>query len=76
MWDLWWTKWHWDSFLSEFFDFPPSISFHCGTILIHCVGDKQQARWWLEFRDSLYHQQENEVNKVVLRAKFHTAINL
>jgi hypothetical protein len=28
MWDLWWTKWHWDRFLSEFFGFPLSISFH------------------------------------------------
>jgi hypothetical protein len=25
---LWWAKWHWDSFFSEFFDFPPSVSFH------------------------------------------------
>jgi hypothetical protein len=24
MWDLWWTKWHWDRFLSEFFGFPLS----------------------------------------------------
>jgi hypothetical protein len=22
-WDLWWTKWHWDRFLSEFFGFFP-----------------------------------------------------
>jgi hypothetical protein len=29
-WDLWWTKWHWDRFFSEFFDFPLSISFHRG----------------------------------------------
>jgi hypothetical protein len=29
-WDLWWTKWHWDRFLSEFFGFPLSISFHRG----------------------------------------------
>jgi hypothetical protein len=28
MWDLWWTKWHWDSFFSEFFGFPLSVSFH------------------------------------------------
>jgi hypothetical protein len=28
MWDLWWTKWHWDRFLSEYFGFPLSISFH------------------------------------------------
>jgi hypothetical protein len=29
-WDLWWTKWHWDGFFSEFFDFPLSISSHHG----------------------------------------------
>jgi hypothetical protein len=28
MWDLWWTKWHWAMFFSEFFGFPLSISFH------------------------------------------------
>jgi hypothetical protein len=28
MWDLWWTKWHWGRFFSEFFGFPPPISFH------------------------------------------------
>ena len=27
MWDLWWTKWHWDRFLPEYFGFPLSISF-------------------------------------------------
>jgi hypothetical protein len=21
MWDLWWTKWHWDRFFSEYFGF-------------------------------------------------------
>jgi hypothetical protein len=26
MWDLWWTKWHWDRFFSELFGFPLSIS--------------------------------------------------
>jgi hypothetical protein len=28
MWDLWWTKWHWDKFSPEYFGFPLSISFH------------------------------------------------
>jgi hypothetical protein len=28
MWDLWWTKWHWDRFFLEFFGFPLSVSFH------------------------------------------------
>jgi hypothetical protein len=29
---MWWTKWHWDRFFSEYFGFPLSISFHrCST---------------------------------------------
>jgi hypothetical protein len=28
MWDLWWTKWHWDRVFPEYFGFPLSISFH------------------------------------------------
>jgi hypothetical protein len=28
MWDLWWTKWHWDKFILQYFGFPLSISFH------------------------------------------------
>jgi hypothetical protein len=28
VWDLWWTKWHWDRFFSEYFGFSLSISFH------------------------------------------------
>jgi hypothetical protein len=31
MWDLWWTKRHWDRILSKFFGFPLSISFHDGS---------------------------------------------
>jgi hypothetical protein len=27
VWDLWWTKWRWDRFLSVFFGFPLSIPF-------------------------------------------------
>jgi hypothetical protein len=30
MWDLWWTKWHWDRSFSESFGFLLSVSFyHC-----------------------------------------------
>jgi hypothetical protein len=29
--DLWWTEWHWDRFLSEFFGFPLSASLHRGS---------------------------------------------
>jgi hypothetical protein len=25
MWNLWWTKWHWDRFFSELFGFPLSV---------------------------------------------------
>jgi hypothetical protein len=28
MWDLWWTKWHWERFFPEYFGFSLSISFH------------------------------------------------
>jgi hypothetical protein len=31
MWDLWFTKWHWDRFFSKFFGFTMSISFHNGS---------------------------------------------
>jgi hypothetical protein len=34
MWDLWWTTWHQDRFLSEYFGFPLSISLHqCSTLI-------------------------------------------
>jgi hypothetical protein len=32
MWDLWWTKWHWDTFLSEFFG---SFCQYHSTIFLH-----------------------------------------
>jgi hypothetical protein len=36
MWDLWWTKWHWGRFFSEFFGFPLPISFHhCSIFICH-----------------------------------------
>jgi len=31
VWDLWWTKWHWDRFCSEFFGFLLSASFYRGS---------------------------------------------
>jgi hypothetical protein len=31
---LWWTKWHWDRFLSEYFSFSLSLSFHQYSVLI------------------------------------------
>jgi hypothetical protein len=35
MWDVWWTEWHWDRFLSESFGFPLSVSFHRCSIFTH-----------------------------------------
>jgi hypothetical protein len=32
IWDLWWTKWHWDRIFPEFFGFPLSMSFHWWSI--------------------------------------------
>jgi hypothetical protein len=39
--DLWWTKWHWDRLLYEFFGLPLSVSFHRDYILICHLGDEQ-----------------------------------
>jgi hypothetical protein len=38
MWDLWWTKWHWDTGVSEFLGLPPSLSFHPGSIVMYHLG--------------------------------------
>jgi hypothetical protein len=36
MWDLWWTKLHYDRFVLKFFGFPLSVSCHSGCLcLIH-----------------------------------------
>jgi hypothetical protein len=35
MWDLWFTKWHWDRVFSQFFGFALSVSFHRCSILIY-----------------------------------------
>jgi hypothetical protein len=39
VWDLWWTKWHWDRFFSEFFGFPLSVSFHRRSPNSYHLGD-------------------------------------
>jgi hypothetical protein len=40
--DLWWTKWQWHKYLSEFFsspiNIPPPLS-----ILIYHLGDEEKA---------------------------------
>ena len=36
--DVWWTKWHWDSFYSDYSCFPLSVSFlSCSTLFFFCV---------------------------------------
>jgi hypothetical protein len=37
IWDLWWTEWHWDGFLFEFFGFLLSVSFHRDSPCSHIV---------------------------------------
>jgi hypothetical protein len=39
MWDMWWTKWHSDRFR----DFPLSVSFHRGSMLIRHLKEEQTA---------------------------------
>jgi hypothetical protein len=52
LWDLWWTKWCWDRFLSKFFWFPPvSIIPPWHSLHMYHLGDEQRAHWWLQFRD-------------------------
>jgi len=35
VWHLWWTRWHCDRFLSQYFSFPLSVPFHQCSIPIH-----------------------------------------
>jgi hypothetical protein len=39
MWGLWWTKWHWDTFFSEFFGFTLSGSFYRCSIFTHVSSE-------------------------------------
>jgi hypothetical protein len=41
MWDLWWTEWHWERFLSEFFGFLLCIIPLWLSILIYYLGNEQ-----------------------------------
>jgi hypothetical protein len=51
MWDLWWTKWHWDKFFSEFIGFRLSISLHHGSPYSHII-------WGMNNRPSGGHSSE------------------
>jgi hypothetical protein len=42
MWDLWWTKWHWDRFFSEFFRFPLSMYHSTVALQTHIIWGMRQ----------------------------------
>jgi hypothetical protein len=45
MWDLWWTKWHWDRFFVRVFRFSPvNIIPSCLSIHICNLGDELDGR--------------------------------
>jgi hypothetical protein len=50
MWDLWWMKWHWGLFLSEFFQFFPVNIIPPYWPTYH-PREEQNAHWWPQFRD-------------------------
>jgi hypothetical protein len=52
MWDLWWTEWQWDRFVSEFFGFPLQVSFHRDSSYSYISGDEYIARKCPQFRES------------------------
>jgi hypothetical protein len=39
VWDLWWTKWHWDRFFSELSVFPCRFHSTCATLIVK-IGKK------------------------------------
>jgi len=41
--DLWWTKWHWDRFMSELFSSPLSVLFHRSQFLYIIFGTNIMA---------------------------------
>jgi hypothetical protein len=43
MWELWWTKRHWDGPFFESFGFPPSVSFNHSAILTLCNLSNRQC---------------------------------
>jgi hypothetical protein len=46
MWDLWWAKWLWDMFFSEFFHFVLSISLHRGSAYTHITLGMNSSQTW------------------------------
>jgi hypothetical protein len=44
--DLWWTEWHWDRFVSEYFGFPLSVLLQQCFILNFIWQKDKQAKPW------------------------------
>jgi hypothetical protein len=44
LWDLWWTEWQVDTFISGSFSFPMSVSFHQYSIYIHIYSSYHQRQ--------------------------------
>jgi hypothetical protein len=77
MWDLWWTKWHWDRFFSELFSFPINIIPPWLSLLIYHLGDEQQACWWPQFRDIISpHQHEQQYQIISELALYYVIYSL
>jgi len=68
MWDLWWTEWHWDKFLSYYISFPLSLSFHQRSVHI-CMHVRRSLTviWlgqYLNCSDVLWKKGECYLNRI------------
>jgi hypothetical protein len=46
MWDLWWTKWHWDTFLPIYLRFSTALAFYQCPITMLCLWNVYSLRIW------------------------------
>jgi len=47
MWDMWWIKWYWDRFLSQYVHYPISVSFlQCSILIIILIQLKRGQCVW------------------------------
>jgi hypothetical protein len=76
MWDLWWTKWHWDRFFSKSFGFLLSISFLRCSIFIHMSpGVWTKCPLGAKFRRDTVPPYRNNNNKIIVRHGFQNTTN-
>jgi hypothetical protein len=55
---LWWAKWYWDRFFSQYLGFPLSVSFHQRFIYMLLLAECQTGEGW-----ELSHKQRSSVNR-------------